>query len=383
LTQRREANAENWLDAPYNRWGFLHVRELARTARISRGDGRALELPRAERDLEGFHFEHVGQKISFPQMLETTYTDGMLVLRDGAVLFEHYAGEMSASDTHLLMSASKSLTATLCGVLVGRGLLRPEDGVTDHIEELRGTAWEGCTVQHLLDMRAGTRWDYEIDEYTILDVSDYRRHAHRDIPPDTASWIRSIGNSHEHGGPFRYVSLVSDVLGWVLERVGGRRFAELFAREIWCAIGAERDAEILLDASGFAVVEGGICTTLRDLGRFGQMCLQGGELAGHRVVPAAWFERLLVRDRELIDAYANSPDYDPAMPDAFYHDQWWIWDAARGVYCASGMNGQALLVHRPSRTVVVKFSTHPGALDADLFALQDAGMRALCESLVR
>jgi CubicO group peptidase (beta-lactamase class C family) len=263
LTQRREANAENWLDAPYNRWGFLHVRELARTARISRGDGRALELPRAERDLEGFHFEHVGQKISFPQMLETTYTDGMLVLRDGAVLFEHYAGEMSASDTHLLMSASKSLTATLCGVLVGRGLLRPEDGVTDHIEELRGTAWEGCTVQHLLDMRAGTRWDYEIDEYTILDVSDYRRHAHRDIPPDTASWIRSIGNSHEHGGPFRYVSLVSDVLGWVLERVGGRRFAELFAREIWCAIGAERDAEILLDASGFAVVEGGICTTLR------------------------------------------------------------------------------------------------------------------------
>jgi CubicO group peptidase (beta-lactamase class C family) len=359
------------------------VRELARTARISRGDGPTLELPRAERDLAGFHFDHAGQKLSFPQMLEATYTDGMLVLHDGAVLFEHYAGEMSASDTHLLMSASKSLTATLCGVLVGRGLLRPEDAVTDHIEELRGTAWEGCTLQHLLDMRAGTRWDYDTDEYTILDVSDYRCHARRDIPSDTAAWIRSIGNSHEHGGPFRYVSLVSDVLGWVLERAGGGRFAELFSREIWCAIGAERDAEILLDASGFAVVEGGICAALRDLGRFGQMCLQGGEFAGHRVVPAAWLERLLVRDQELIDAYANSPDHDPAMPDAFYHDQWWIWDAARGVYCASGMNGQALLVHRPSRTVVVKFSTHPGALDTDLFALQDAGMLALCESLVR
>ena len=37
------------------------------------------------------------------------------------------------------------------------------------------------------------------------------------------------------------------------------------------------------------------------------------------------------------------------------------------------------LVH----SVVVKFSTHPGALDDELFALQDAGMLALCESLVR
>ena len=383
MTQRREVTPENWLDAPYNRWGFLHVRELARTARISRGEGPALELPRAERDLNSFRFEYLGRELSFAQMLEETYTDGVLVLHEGTVLFEQYAGEMSASDTHLLMSASKSLTSALCGVLVGRGLLRPEDDVTDHIEELRGTAWEGCAIQHLLDMRAGTRWDYDTDEYALLDVSDYRRHARQDIPSDTAAWIRSIGNSCAHGGAFRYVSLVSDVLGWALERAAGGRFAELFAREIWCAIGAERDAEILVDASGFSVVEGGICTTLRDLGRFGQMCLLGGKIAGRRVVPAAWLERLLVRDQALIDTYAKSPEYNPDLPDAFYHDQWWIWDAARGIYCASGMNGQALLIHRPSRAVVVKLSTHPGALDAELFALQDAGMLALCESLAR
>jgi CubicO group peptidase (beta-lactamase class C family) len=383
LTQERDVTAENWLDAPYNRWGFLRVSELARTARISRGDGPTLELPRDEHDLNAFRFEHLGRELSFAQMLAETYTDGVLVLHEGTVLFEEYAGEMSASDTHLLMSASKSLTSTLCGVLVGRGLLRPEDAVTDHIEELRGTAWEGCTLQHLLDMRAGTRWDYETDEYTILDVSGYRRNARRDIPPDTAAWIRSIGNSHEHGGPFRYVSLVCDVLGWVIERAGGGNFAELFAREIWSAIGAERDAEILLDASGFSVVEGGICAALRDLGRFGLMCLRGGEIAGRRVVPAEWLERLRARNQELIDAYAKSPAYNSDLPDAFYHDQWWIWDAARGIYCALGMNGQALLVHRPSRTVVVKLSTHPDAEDAELFALQDAGMRALCESLVR
>jgi CubicO group peptidase (beta-lactamase class C family) len=297
------------------------------------------------------------------------------------VLFEYYAGEMKPSDTHLLMSVSKSLTSTLCGVFVERGLVKPEGAVVDYIEELRGTAWEGCAIQHLLDMRAGTRWNYEEDEITICDVSDYRAHSRRDIPPDTASWIRSIDNSHQHGGPFRYVSLESDVLGWVLERVGGGRFSELFAREIWSAIGAERDAEIVVDASGFSVVEGGICTTLRDLARFGQMCLQAGEITGRQLVPAAWLARLECRDQELVDAFAASPEYDSAKPDAFYHDNWWIYDAARGIYSGLGLNGQALLVHHPTRTVVVKFSSHAEFEDARIFGLQDAGMLALCESL--
>ena len=383
MPDQNDVTSENWLDAPYNRLGFIRVPELARTERILRGDGPVLELSRDERNLVSFTFEFENDKISFPQMLESTYTDGLLVLHDGVVLCGQYAGAMKPSDTHLLMSVSKSLNATLCGVFIERGLVEPSRAVVDYIEELRGTSWEGCTLQHLLDMRGGTRWDYDADEAKICDVSGYRTHSHPDYPPDTASWIQTIDHTHEHGGLFRYVSLESDVLGWVLERVGGGRFAELFGREIWSAIGAEQDAEIVIDASGFSVVEGGICTTLRDLGRFGLMCLQTGEISGRRLVPADWFARLRVRDPELIDAYAGAPEYDPAKPDAFYHDNWWVYDAARGIYSGLGINGQALLVHHPSQTVVVKFSTHPEFEDERLFALQDAGMLALCESLGR
>jgi CubicO group peptidase (beta-lactamase class C family) len=381
VTDRSDVTSENWLDAPYNRVGFVRVGELARTEPIPRGDGPVLELPRAERDLDSFRFEFQGEAFSFQQFLESTFTDGLLVLHEGSVLFEGYWGALKPSDTHLLMSVSKSLTSVLCGVLVERGLVSPQGSVVDYVEELRCSAWEGCSVQHLLDMRAGVRWDYEEDEAKICDVSGYRAHSRRDIPPDTATWIRSIEKSHEHGGPFRYVSLVNDVLGWLLERAGGGRFANLFSREIWSAIGAEQDAEIILDQSGFSIVEGGICTTLRDLGRFGLMCLEGGEISGRRAVPADWLGRLRERDPELIEAYAGSPLYDPAKPDAFYHDNWWIDDAVRGIHAGLGINGQTLLVHHPSRTVVVKFSTHPEFEDLRLFALQDAGLLALCESL--
>jgi CubicO group peptidase (beta-lactamase class C family) len=371
----------NWLDAPYNRLGFRHVSKLVRTATISRGDRPVFDLPRAERDLGGFRFEHRGRSLDIATMLEETYTDGFLIIQDGVVLCERYFNGMAPSETHLLMSVSKSLTAMLCGVLAGRGALTPDDRVIDHIEELRETAWEGCTVQHLLDMRVGVRWDLDVDEYTILDVSDYRVHSRADIPADTATWIRTIAAAHEHGGPFAYNSLANDVLGWVLEHAGGAPFPKLFSASLWSALGAEHDAEIMLDHNGFSIVEGGICATLRDVARFGLMCLQDGSLGGRQIVPAGWVARLLVRDQELIAAYAGPVELGGPTADAFYHDNWWIWDAERGIYAAVGMNGQCIFVHRPSRAVIAKFSTFPDALDLDRFELHHAGMAALCESL--
>ena len=371
----------NWLDPPYNRLGFRGVPKLVRTARISRGDGPVLDLPRADRDLGGFRFEHGSRSLDLETMLDETFTDGFLVIHDGAVVFERYLNGMGPSETHLLMSVSKSFNATLCGVLAGAGALTPDDLATHHVEELDGTAWQGCKVQHLLDMRVGARWDYDLDEYTILDVSDYRSHSRSDIPADTETWIRTVEASHEHGGPFAYNSLANDVLGWVLSRAGGAPYPELFSRLLWSKIGAEHDAEIMLDHEGFPIVEGGFCTTLRDLGRFGLMWLQNGSLAGREIVPAPWVARLSVRDEALIEAYGGPGELGGATPGAFYHDNWWIWDAERGVYAAVGMNGQGIFVHHPSRTVIAKLSTFPDALDADLFALHDAGMSALCESL--
>jgi CubicO group peptidase (beta-lactamase class C family) len=371
----------NWLDAPYNRLGFRRVGRLVRTATISRGEGPVLDLPRDERDLGGFTFEHGGRTIEIAAMLDETYTDGFLVVHDGVVLCERYFNGMAPSDTHLLMSVSKSINATLCGVLVGRGAVAPADFVVDHVEELRGTAWEGCTVQHLLDMRVGVRWDFDEDEFTILEVSDYRTRSRSDIPSDTATWIRTVRADHEHGGPFAYNSLANDVLGWVLARAGGAPYPELLSSSLWSAIGPEQDAEIMLDHRGFPIVEGGICATLRDVARFGLMCLQDGSLGGKQILPAGWIGRQLVRDEELIDAYGVSNELGGPTADAFYHDNWWIWDARRGIRAAVGMNGQSIFVHRPSRTMIAKLSTFPEALDPDLFALHHAGMAALCESL--
>ena len=142
-----------WQLPPFNRWSFWHVRELIPTERISRGDGPVVELPRAERDVVSTTFEHAGRDHTVGSMLEETFTDAFVVVHRGAIVHEWYAPEGGPDQPHLLMSVSKSLTSALVGALADQGRLDPDATVPDVVPELRGTSFEGATIQHLLDMR--------------------------------------------------------------------------------------------------------------------------------------------------------------------------------------------------------------------------------------
>jgi 6-aminohexanoate-oligomer exohydrolase len=174
------------------------------------------------------------------------------------------------------------------------------------------------------------------------------------------------------------------VLAWVIESVGQGRFHELFGSELWSRVGAEHDADIIVDQVGFPCAEGGICTTARDLLRVGLLALAEGSVETdgieRQVVPASWFARLRRRDQDAIDAFDNYRG-DPDMPDACYRDMWWVDDPLAGVFGASGINGQRLTVHHPSRTVIVKLSVWPDRWDQAAYDLTRAAVRALCTEL--
>ena len=391
----------NWLDAPFNRWGFWHVRQMARTARIARGNGPVLALPQHRVSFDQLRIPFRKDSVSWDAFLRDTYTDALVILHQGQLVHEWYVEGYGPSDMHLLMSCSKSLTACYFGVLVGRGLMDPQRMVVQYLPELKGTAWDGCRVRDVLDMRAGTRFDEsnyddpQSDGRLIEEVSGYRPRIHARLPKDTVAWIKQAENIREHGGMFEYRSLLTDVLAWMIEAVTGKPFAEGFAHDVWSQMGAEQDAEIIVDEAGFPVVEGGISATARDFARFGLMCLKNGQSGGQsggqingqidgqsggkQVLPADWLARLRKPDADLIAAYTASQGLDAAMPDSCYCDQWWVLDPTAGIYSAYGIHGQQLFIHHPTQTVVAKFSTWPTALSA--LELQDAGMFAICERL--
>lgn len=352
----------NWQDPPFNRWSFQHIRELIPTARIARAAAPD-PLPRAERDVLGFRFSYGDGELTVAEMLEETYTDGFLVLHQGRVVAEHYFNGMAPDVPHLLMSVSKSVTSAVAGVLAGQGLLRVSAAIEEIVPELGGTSFEGATVQDLLDMRAGTRFDEsydnpEADVRTYERVYLWRPDNGDPRPADALGYFATLQNDGPHGGPFRYRSILTDVLAWVIERAAGMRLHELISRELWQPMGAEFDAEITVDGHGNPMADGGICASLRDLARFGQLYLDGGR----KIVPKDWIEDTIRGAPDGARAFAEGDDSPGYPPGAHYRNCWWIRDPGVPFYQASGINGQNIFVHVPSQTVVAKFSTWPTAL---------------------
>ncbi len=382
----RGVTLANWQEPPFNRWAFQHVRELIPTARIGRGDGPAWRLPRGERDVSGIRFRAGGREMTVEQLLRRTWTDGFLVLHRGRIVAERYLNGLTPGTPHLLMSVSKSVVSTIAGTLADRGALDPSGPVTDLVPELGRTSFEGATIQQLLDMRTGTRFDenYEdpdADVRVYEQVYLWRPRSGRRPPPDALAYFSTLRNDGEHAGPFRYRSILPDVLAWVLERAAGVRLHELIARELWQPMGAEFDAEITVDAHGNPMADGGICATLRDLGRFGQLFVQWGRRGERAIVPRWWIEDTVRGAPDGPRAFVEGDD-PPGFPKGtHYPNNWWVEDPVVPSFSALGINGQHVFVHVPSQTVVVKFSTWPVALSPAMRRTTIGAMLAIADAL--
>jgi CubicO group peptidase (beta-lactamase class C family) len=375
----------NWQDPPFNRWSFWHVRELIPSVRIARA-GPAWHLPRAWQDLGQITFPAMGRQWSIADMLAATCTDAFLVMHRGTVVAEDYREGTPPDRPHLLMSVSKSVAGSIAGILAGRGRLDVNAPVTEVVPELRGTSFEGATPAHLLDMRAGTRFDENYDD-PDADVRAYeqvylwRPRDGRALPADALSYFATLRNDRPHGGAFRYRSILTDVLAWVLERAAGARLPELIARELWQPMGAEFNAEITVDAHGNPMADGGMSATARDLGRLGQLYLQGGAARGRQIIPADWIEDTIRGAPDGAKAFAGGDNPPGYPPGAHYRNCWWVRDPSLPFYHASGINGQDVFVHAPAELVAVKLSSWPTPLSQEWEEAMAAAVEAIARTL--
>jgi CubicO group peptidase (beta-lactamase class C family) len=394
FTADRLVTLENWQQGPYNRWAFQHVRELIPTAAIPRGDGPVWELERDERDLSGIRFTTRDGGLTVGELLDSTCTDGFLVLHQGAIVTEQYRNGLRPSTPHLLMSVSKSITGLVAGALAGRGALDMTATIDSIVPELKATSFRGATVQQLLDMRTGTKYgeDYRDPDAEIA-VSDrvylWSPDDGRPRPGDALEYFASLVNDGEHGGPFRYRSILVDVLAWVLERAADERFPDLVASELWQPMGAERDAEITVDSRGNPLADGGISATLRDAGRIGQLALQRGRAGtgagtgagGRQVVPADWLDDTIAGAHDGPAAFARGDGANGYPRGAHYRNCWWVTNPELPLFNAAGIHGQHIVVHVPSETVVVKLSSWPDPVNARRRRATLAAVTAIAEAL--
>jgi CubicO group peptidase (beta-lactamase class C family) len=374
----------DWDRPPWNRWSFQHVREILPTAEIWRGTGPVRALPRADVNLDDLAVvDGAGAPTSLAGFLDETYTDGFLVLKDGAISYERYFNGMDHRTLHLSQSVAKSFVGMVAGILIGRGLLDVNAPVTTYLPELEQTGWRGATLQQVLSMTTGTRFSEEYtNPYSDIGQSDVAS-GWKSIPPDSDAsfnWPRHMWELvtglaemiRPHGELFSYRSIETDVLAFCMERVTGKRLPQLLSEELWQKMGMEESACITVDSAGFALADGGLNACLRDYGRFGQMVLEHGG----GVVPASWIEATRSGNHNIF-----KEPYTLSIPHGAYKNQFWIEDPTSRAILAKGVFGQLIYVNWDYNMVAVKLSSWPDFLNRPFDVATFSAMRAIGKAL--
>ena len=349
---------------PQTRWAFSHMRELVPTVTVSRGQGPVSALPRAERtDLDAVTFMPIGQTkpSTWGAAFDANYTDGIVVLHRGRIVYERYAGALTAERPHIAFSVTKSFVATLAGILIAEGRLDERATVARYVPELTPSAFGDATIRQLLDMLTGLDYseDYTDEKSPVWNLG--RATGFLPIPPGydrptTAyAYLASLKKDGAHGDRFVYKTPNTDTLGWVLRRVTGQPLGDLLRDRIYSKLGAEHDAYFLVDRAGVEFAGGGLHMSLRDLARFGETMRLDGKFNGQQIVPKAFIDDV----RRGGDRQKFSGAGYKTLPGGSYHSMWWVLHNEHGAYSARGIHGQAIYVDPAAEMVIARLASHP------------------------
>ncbi|HEY8608019.1 MAG TPA: serine hydrolase [Noviherbaspirillum sp.] len=379
----------SFLQFPRTRWSFSHMRELLPTANVWRGDATTHRFASASLDIGALQFtDDKGETITWDDMLARSYTDAILVLHEGKIVYERYFGAGHPQLPHISFSVTKSMVGTLAATLAHEGVIDAAAPVTRYIPELKDTAYGDATVRQVMDMTIGVKYSEDYAD-PKSDIWSYARAGGMlPSPPGYAgpktlhAFLLGVKKEGNHGEAFAYKTINTDVLGWILKRATGRSVATLLSERIWQKLGMENDSYFLVDTAGSEFGGGGLNLTLRDMARFGEMMRLDGRFNEQQVIPKAVVDDIRRGGDRVKFAKAAYPDA-PGYAAYSYRSMWWVSHEGNRAYDARGIHGQRIYIDPVARMVVVKLSSHPVASNLQHLPLTDRAYRALADHLTR
>lgn len=339
-------------DADVNSFTFRNMDQLFTTRTVGHS-GAPSPLPKVERAMD-FTYSFGGKTWTAQDALERTYTNALLIMKDGRIVTEIYRNGSNERTRFMGWSMTKSITSTLIGAALADGLIASlDDPINRYLPELKGGGYDGVTIRQILQMRSGV--DYE-ERYDFANPGIAASNHINALVKNVARFAdvaRTIKRKAKPGDVFAYKTIDTAVLGWLIERVSGGSVAAYTARKLWEPLGTEADGFYIMDGepgTGREFSGAGFNATLRDWARFGQMMLDEGVINGKRVVSADWVKAA--------QAPAGPESGNATGPAGGYGYQWWTM-ANSPAYSAIGLQGQYVYIDPASRTVVVKLSYYP------------------------
>lgn len=378
---------------PRLRWSVCHLREFLPTEEISRGLGAPIPLEyvppaefadlRQQIDAISFTRQQSDDAMTWEESLFANYTDGMLILHKGQVVYERYFGCLQEDGKHAIMSMTKSFTGLLAEIMVVEGTLDDTKLVRDIIPDIGDSAFASATVRQVMDMTTGVKYSEDYSDPNA-DIWLYSAAASPLPKPEGYSgpdgyweYLQQVEPEGVHGDAFHYKTINSDMLGWIISRVSGKSVTTLASERLWRPMGVEQDAYQTVDGKGVPFAGGGITAGLRDLGRLGQLMLNEGVLNGQRLFPAEVVEKIRAGgDR------AKFGDGFPTFGPGSYTSQWWVLHNEHGAFAARGVHGQTIYVDPTAQMVLVRLASFPQAQNGFIDPTSLPAYQAVAEFLI-
>lgn len=339
--------------------GYRNMDRLVPVREVRAGD-KPLALPEKPVDLAAVAIPHEGGNMTVADYLEQQSVAGLLVIKDGAIVYERYRLGNDRSTKWISYSVAKSVVSMLVGAAIRDGYIASVDEkVSDYLPRLKGSAYDQATLRDILQMASGVAWDETYDDpesdinqagWNTLALYDYLADKPRSGAP---------------GETFNYNTAETNLVGNVLRAAIGNNLATYLEQKIWQPFGMESDASWNLTEAGGGEF-GGCCinATLRDYGRLGLFALNNGRLAdGTPVLPKHWM----------------AESTTPSKGAPYYGYLWWLREG--GAYQASGIFGQGIYIDPGENLVIALHSARPDADKDEDWALQAALFQAIAEAL--
>jgi len=271
----------------------------------------------------------------------------LVMLRNCKVVVELYAENVTRDHNHALYSVTKSVLATLIGVLLKSGRLSSLDvSVADIVAastKLEADKLEKARRIRLKDvMSMASGLEYHEDPYShpIYGVADRLQFA---LGPALV---------HEPGRQYNYSDGDASIAGAVVAAAAGKDLLGYGNEVLFRPLGFKNVEWWFRDKAGRYPGGWGLRLRAVDMARFGQLYLQNGR----------W------QDRTIIDAGFVRDAWRPSPAASHYGLFWWRWpreDPRIGpVHFADGFKGQRIYV-LPKHGIIIVVSANISAADAD------------------
>jgi CubicO group peptidase (beta-lactamase class C family) len=356
---------------PALRYSVCHMRQFMPTSNVNAARSKQYKFktkPDSNIDAVTFLPSDSDKPMTWETSLSVNYTDGILILHKGKIVYEKYFGELRPDGLHAAMSVSKTFTGTLGALLVEEGLLDENKTGADYIPELKNSAFGDATIREILDMTTALKYseDYSDPNAEIWAFSaagnPFPKPASYKGPTNYFDYLVTVQKEGNHGEVFGYKTVNTDVMGWIVSRVTGKSIPDLLSERIWKPLGTHFDGYYQIDGAGIAFAGGGFSANMRDMAMFGEMIRKKGNFNKTQILPVSLIEDIMKGgNQEVFEKSAYS-----SLKNWSYRNMWWITHNEHGAFAARGVHGQTIYIDPKAEMVIVRFASHPEAKNSKI-----------------